>query len=231
MIERLTKTEPLTHMRESCLGSWLIRAAGFKRLRRLALQQAFRYEGGQFFSVSARRIMLDCYGVSVGDYSHGCCFEPSAFGRGTVVGRYVSIAQGVRAYQANHPMDRLSMHGFFFNHALGYVPATNVPMTRLVIEHDAWIGDGVILTPRCQRIGLGAVVGAGSIVTKDVPDYAVVAGNPAKLVRWRFSTVLQECVRNSKWWELPITEVAKHIAFMTVPLDEAASTHPLLTPR
>jgi virginiamycin A acetyltransferase len=231
MVNRLVKTDPVTHMRMSRLSYWYFWASGFERLRRRSLNHSLQSEGGHFFSLTARRIMLERYGVSIGDYSHGSCFNPGAFGQDTVIGRYVSIAQGVRAYLANHPMDRISMHGAFFNSALGYVPAINVPLTKLVIEHDAWIGDGVIITPRCQRIGLGAVAGAGSVVTKDVPDYAVVAGNPAKLIRWRFSTAMQETVRNSKWWTLPITECARHISFMAAPLGDSACNHPMLAKR
>ena len=117
---------------------------------------------------------------------YGPCFEPGNFGNGTRIGRYVSIAPKVRAFQASHPIDRLSTHGFFFNSKLEYVRETNVPFTQLIIEHDAWIGDSVIITPSCRRIGLGAVVGAGSIVTKDVPDFAVVAGNRHVLLSGAF---------------------------------------------
>jgi hypothetical protein len=140
----------------------------------------------------------------------------------------VSIAEQVVEYRANHPLDRLSTHPFFFNHHLGYVPEMNVPFSRLTIEHDAWIGDSVIITPGCQRIGLGAIVGAGSVVTKDVPDFAVVGGNPARLIKWRFSTEMQQRVRQSKWWERPIGECAKYIEFMSCPLTDSAATHPLL---
>ena len=172
--------------------------------------------------------MHERYGVSIGAYSHGPgCFERGRLGKGTTIGRYASIGT-VRAYQANHPLDRLSTHGFFFNSDLGYVSETNVPLSKLVIEHDAWIGDSVIITPNCRRIGLGAVVGAGSVVTKDVPDFAVVAGNPARLIKWRFSSEMQEVIRNSKWWELPISECARHIDFMSSSLGPEASRHPLL---
>jgi acetyltransferase-like isoleucine patch superfamily enzyme len=231
MVERLTQTDPVTHMRRSRLNWVLVRASGFQRLCPWSLQQAFKFEHGHFFSLTARQIMLERYGISIGDYSHGSCFEPAAFGPGTVVGRYVSIAQRVRAFSANHPIDRLSMHGFFCNSALGYVAETNVPLTLLTIEHDAWIGDAVIITPRCRRIGLGAVVGAGSVVTKDVPDFAVVAGNPAKLIKWRFTTEIQEAIRNSRWWELPVSECARHLGWMTSTLDAEACRHPLLNKR
>lgn len=57
--------------------------------------------------------------------------------------------------------------------------------TPLTIADDVWIGARVIILPGCKRIGHGAVIGAGSVVTKDVPDYAIVGGNPAQLIRYR----------------------------------------------
>ena len=57
--------------------------------------------------------------------------------------------------------------------------------TPLHIAGDVWIGARVIVLPGCRRIGHGAVIGAGAVVTKDVPDWAIVVGNPAKVIRYR----------------------------------------------
>ena len=70
---------------------------------------------------------------------------------------------------------------------------TDIPMgaqggkekSPLHIAGDVWIGARVIVLPGCRRIGHGAVIGAGAVVTKDVPDWAVVGGNPAKVIRFR----------------------------------------------
>jgi acetyltransferase-like isoleucine patch superfamily enzyme len=97
----------------------------------------------------------------------------------------------MKAYQVNHPLDRLSTHGFFLNSELGYVRETHLPLSSLVIEHDdAWLGDSVIITPNSRRIGLGAFVGTGSIVTEDVADFAVFAGIRMRLIN---GALIQRC--------------------------------------
>jgi acetyltransferase-like isoleucine patch superfamily enzyme len=228
LLRKLVRRQPGDGLREFALGGWLLRASKSQRLAAWSLRKALTLEGGDIYSVTARKIMFARHGVTIGAYSYGACFDVGAFAHGVVVGRYVSIGPRARAYAANHPLDRLSTHAFFFNQELGYVPETNIPFTRLVIEADAWVGDSVIVTPRCQRIGLGAVVGAGSIVTRDVPDFAVVAGNPARLIKYRFSPEVQELIRQSRWWERPVSECARYTTFMSAPLDADAVNHPLL---
>lgn len=61
----------------------------------------------------------------------------------------------------------------------------NLPDTPLEIMDDVWIGARAIILPGCKRIGAHSIIGAGAVVTKDVPDYAIVGGNPAKVIRMR----------------------------------------------
>jgi len=61
----------------------------------------------------------------------------------------------------------------------------NLPKSSLTIEDDVWIGDSVMILGKCHVIGHGSILGAGAVVTKDVPPYAIVAGNPARIVRFR----------------------------------------------
>lgn len=80
-----------------------------------------------------------------------------------------------------------------------------------------WIGYGVMITSSCHTIGTGAVIGAGSIVTHDVPPYAIVAGNPAKILRYRFDEETIEKLLESNWWELEPKELMNYYQYMNDP--------------
>jgi acetyltransferase-like isoleucine patch superfamily enzyme len=208
----------MNELRRSAISRLTVRAYGWQALRRLCLAFCRKYEGGEFYSGTLRDILQKYHGVTAGAYSYGEGLIPEAFPAGVTIGRYTSIATGVQILLRNHPLDFLSLHPFFFNHQLGWIKQDPVPFGKLEIGHDAWIGSRAIITPSCKRIGIGAVVGAGSVVTKDVPDYAVVAGNPAKLIRNRFDDQTTAAILKSKWWEKPIAEVAEFLPWMTKPV-------------
>lgn len=161
-------------------------------------------------------------------YSYGPCLVPGGFPPGVKVGRYVSVASGVQVLLRNHPMDRLSTHPFFFNQKLGLLEKDTIEDGNLEIGHDAWIGSRVIITPGCKRIGIGSVVGAGAVVTKDVPDFAIVGGNPARLIRYRFSEDQREVILASRWWERSIEELRAHMEFFTESLGVRFTENPVL---
>ncbi len=216
-------------LRRCVLSGALLRAGEIRRLRRRALRLALRLEAGPFWSATAREMMARWCGVRVGAYSYGGgCFVLGGMPAGTVVGRYVSIADGVRVFARNHPVGRLSMHPFFYNAALGFVERDTIESGTVEIGDDAWVGERAIITPGCRRIGVGAVVGAGAVVTKDVPDFAIVAGNPAKVLRMRFDEATCETIRRSRWWDRPAQEVVREMEWMTRELGSEASMHPLL---
>ena len=120
------------------------------------------------------------------------------------------------------------MHPFFYNPALGIVIEDNLPGGSLSIGHDAWLGERAIVAPGCKRIGLGAVVGAGSVVTTDVPDFAIVGGNPARLIRYRFSEAIRDVIRISRWWERTVEECREVLPDMVRALPADPWMHPLL---
>jgi chloramphenicol O-acetyltransferase type B len=121
------------------------------------------------------------------------------------IGSFTSIANQVVIGGARHPMEWVGMSPVFYRgrdsvrkkfsqHELSRPRITSV-------GHDVWIGRSAIIMSGV-KIGNGAVVGAGAIVTKDVPPYAIVAGNPAKLIRFRFSPDLISSLEDSNWWLL-----------------------------
>lgn len=187
-----------------------------------------RLEKGGIWSLTMRQIMWEFFGVEVGAYSYGQCFVPGYFIRGVKVGRYVSIAGETRVYRENHPIDWLSTHPFFYDPGLGMVPDDGHAAPPLEIGHDAWLGYRTLILPGCKRIGIGAVVGAGAVVTKDVPDFAIVGGNPAKVIRYRFEPQVISAILASQWWEKPIDEVRNHLPAMRTPVGTNVATHPLL---
>ncbi|WP_181272379.1 CatB-related O-acetyltransferase [Brevibacterium sediminis] len=83
------------------------------------------------------------------------------------------------------------------------------PQTMPVIGHDVWIGADVTLSPNVE-IGTGAVVAAGSVVTKNVEPYMIVGGNPAKPIKRRFGDALAHSLLRSEWWEFDPFDVFRH---------------------
>lgn len=91
---------------------------------------------------------------------------------------YLMMGEDVLFLGGGHKMDRTDI-------PMGHQGGVGDAYTPLHIAGDVWIGARAIILPGCKRIGHGVVIGAGSVVTKDVPDWAVVGGNPAKVIRFR----------------------------------------------
>ena len=131
------------------------------------------------------------------------------------VGKFCSISGAVRLGMGTHTLDKLSTSPIFTErhnstkHQWTDVQTDN-PFRRVTVGNDVWIGTGVMVMGGVT-IGDGAVVGAGAIVTKDVPPYAVVAGVPAKIIRYRFSEDQIEALLKLKWWEKPENELKNNI--------------------
>jgi len=119
------------------------------------------------------------------------------------IGAFTSIASGVVIGGARHPMEWVSMSPVFYagrdSVRTKFAEHVLVAPDPVNIGNDVWIGRAAILLSGIS-VGDGAVVGAGSVVTKDVPPYAIVAGNPAKLIRYRFANEVIEKMMEIKWW-------------------------------
>ena len=191
------------------LSKFLYKLYAFKsrKFRDLILRLIVGLEKGQMQSKTLRRIFLDYHGIEIGMYSYGGCFDPALIRAKTKIGRYCSFAGGVCRFNGNHPMEFRSMHPFFYYPDFGYVRKELVHRSELVIGNDVWVGQNAIILPSVNRIGDGAVIGAGSVVTKDVPDFAIVVGNPAKVIKYRFSKETQLKIKASKWWDKDIRDL------------------------
>ena len=160
----------------------------------------------QFDNVKLRRYFRERHDIDVGLYSYGC-FDRWRMPGPMRVGRYCSIASTTRAILRNHPMVALTTHPALYEPAFGIVDDESVWEDALIIEDDVWTGHNVTIVPGCKRIGRGALIGAGSVVTSDVAPYSVLAGNPARKLRDRFAPELAASIEASRWWELDLDEL------------------------
>jgi acetyltransferase-like isoleucine patch superfamily enzyme len=147
-----------------------------------------------------RQIFKRHFAIEVGYYSYGC-FDPWRMPGPMTVGRYCSIASSVRSALRNHPVDSLTTHPVLYERKFGLVDADPGAAPILVIEDDVWIGHNATILPGCKHIGRGAIIGAGAIVTRDVEPYAVVAGNPARILYRRFTPEMIDAIEANRWWE------------------------------
>lgn len=114
------------------------------------------------------------------------------------IGRYVSIGPGCVIGTGLHPLTQVSTSPFIYNDML-FKSRRDEDFMPVVINADAWIGANAVVFGGVT-LGIGCVVGAGAVVTKDVPPYAVVAGVPARVMRYRFTEEKIQCLLASKWW-------------------------------
>ncbi len=197
---------------------WLYGRSG-RTVRATIRRVLWRVEGTGLYSLTLRRIAAVYHGVEVGMYTRGPLAAIDHYPRGTRIGRYSSIHPSVRVFGANHPMNTRSTHALFYNPALLLAQRDLLTRTRLTVGHDVFIGYGAIITSSVSDIGDGAVIGAGAVVHQNVPPFAIVVGNPARVVRYRFSKALIEELRTSAWWQQPLHDLAGRIEAFQTPLE------------
>ena len=167
----------------------------------------------------------------IGEYSYASAHEPpedwaarlapylhTASEERLILGKFCQIADGVTfiTASANHRSDGISTYPFAIFSGFGEGrPSLPAPgperFPDTVIGHDVWIGQGARILPGA-RIGSGVIVGAGAVVAGEAPDYAIVAGNPARILRRRFAPEEIATLLDLAWWDWPIAHIMAHEA-------------------
>lgn len=137
------------------------------------------------------------------------------------IGSFCSISHHVSIGGGSHPLNFVSTSPFFLSQVANRISSKShkhvyAPWVQTVIKNDVWIGAGAIIKAGVT-IGNGAVVGMGSVVTKDVPDYAIVAGNPAKIIKMRFRDRLVTELLELKWWDWDDVKIRENFVYFDDP--------------
>lgn len=193
-----------------------------KRLRDAGVETLRRGGGANLVNLPKHTVLEAPCSLKWTEYEHSIelgafSYQVSGYCFAARIGRYCSFGENVQIGRQNHPMDWVSTspafylgdrlfdlddgflgHEGYHNYAFEFDgPPTRVKLTN--IGHDVWIGHGAYIAAGVS-IGTGAVVAAHAVVTKDVPDYAVVAGNPAVIKKMRVASSWLSPMLNCRWW-------------------------------
>lgn len=115
------------------------------------------------------------------------------------MGKFCSIAWDITIGAPSHPFHHISSHAITYRHTYGFVNETRLERKTTEIGNDVWIGCNSVIVEGV-KVGDGAIIGAGAVVTKDVPPYAIVVGVPAKVIKYRFTKEIVEKLLSMSWW-------------------------------
>jgi phosphonate metabolism protein (transferase hexapeptide repeat family) len=156
---------------------------------------------GRYTEVGAHRHVA---WSTLGDYSYCVGGTQIAYAE---IGKFSNIAANVRIYASMHPMHRASLHHFTYRAAQYFEGEADEAeffewraSNSISIGHDTWIGHGAVIMPGVS-IGNGAIIGSNAVVTKDVADFAIAVGVPARTIRQRFSDDVAGRLDALKWWD------------------------------
>jgi len=129
-----------------------------------------------------------------------------------IIGRFCAISWDTTVGATSHPRDHLTTSAFPYVPYVGnFVHERTQEYVKTRVGHDVWIGCNAVVLPGV-RIGDGVIVGAGSVVTSDLPDYAIAVGTPARVVKLRFSEPVIERLRALRWWDWPRERIQRNIS-------------------
>lgn len=166
--------------------------------------------------------------IEIGDYTYyddpedsenferNVLYHYDFIGDRLIIGKFCAIARGVKFIMngANHKLGGISTYPFqIFGNGWEKVMPTLADLPYkgdTVIGNDVWIGYDTLIMPGV-KIGDGAIVAARSVVVKDVPPYTIVGGNPAQVIKQRFSSEVIAKLLEIKWWDWPIAHLTQHL--------------------
>ena len=141
---------------------------------------------------------------SMGDYSYCVGGTQIAYAN---IGKFSNIAANVRIYASMHPMERTSLHHFTYRSSQYFEGEEDDraffewrESKVISVGHDSWIDHGAVIMPGVT-IGNGAIIGSNAVVTKDVADFAIAVGVPARTIKQRFSDDVASRLDAMKWWD------------------------------
>jgi acetyltransferase-like isoleucine patch superfamily enzyme len=152
--------------------------------------------------------------TKVGDNSY---FNSNTKVNNSIIGKFCSIGSNVKIGIGSHPINMVSTHPSFYANNKGFETFADRMYYsenegNIIIGNDVWVGsDATILNN--VKIGNGAIIALGSIVTKDVPDYAIVAGAPAKVIKYRFNENEISFLNDVKWWDFEKKKLKENFKF------------------
>ena len=185
----------------TCIKSYLRRLKNSQdgtQLKSLDIGKDFIFES----PVRIGKNTIIAANVRMGKYSY---ISSGSIYSNTTIGRYCSIAVNVIIGADEHPIDWLSTspvqykNDEFFSFSAGQKRELKSDELKTMIGNDVWIGANACIK-RGVNVGDGSIIGAGSVVTKDVPPYAIVGGIPAKVIRYRFSEETIRQLVELAWW-------------------------------
>lgn len=154
------------------------------------------------------------------DFERNVLYHFPFIGDKLVIGKFCALARGVKFIMngANHKLSGISTYPFqiFGNGWENVMPAAeDLPYKGdSVIGNDVWIGYEALFMPGV-KVGNGAIVSSKSVVTGDVPAYAIVGGNPAKVIRYRFDNETIARLEQIAWWNWPADKISTNLALIT----------------
>lgn len=135
------------------------------------------------------------------------------------IGAFCAIGGRLVVRSTNHYTNTINMQDWAQKRIIkSQVKVAGLSKGQVIIGNGVWIGDSVIILPGVN-VGNGAVIGAGSVVTRSIPPYAIAVGNPARVIRYRFSEDIIQYIKDIDWWNWSYEDLAKNRAFFEIDLE------------